>query len=1300
MSGPHNIEATLPLTSTQAAPSPESSSSEANHVEVEDSAKEWDSEHHYRGRNPTINYSTPSHGIEADHERRTQRARRSGGFLLQDATPTNKYNTMMRSLQHASDDPKGKARISDGVCMNPKRAPTRRHHQKTSIGSSPLSTMIYNDADRSGSLHYQSCKSDRTSLNHSEPRAQEQGHYNESTVSGQIPPGEGQYFDRRIPSAIGHDTDPARIVNLALNLSESRRRNISGNRLSPVYVNGTTRQVSTGSNSTGPQSRHASTTGTNLRRHLNDQRRISRSSAPRSGADFLDISSPRSALSSNGGELSFASEFHDPNTAEEVILKPSEATLARAEKARIAFELSYEYRRLLQCLPKLPSSAHGKQDPPKSANDSEKAASDALGRAYDPLQYIRNRKVRGRERQHLDAEAEGWKDVDRVRSWVNRMVNKYQAGNLSVDDKHRLPPLGSIQMDSQNGQGLLNPNGLTSISTRPAKSERQSSGWAFRPWDLLADAAWLDRNGNVGLIEDSQGKKLLPDQKVPSQSTPRRSLEQARPPSKRSLSLSRAMVQEEQRPVGVSSVKQRKRNLSHIRGKSNDVISPLKGNESPKERKGRWHRTFIRSRSPSSSESSLTDGTNGYAWNKHHDREGLDSVALEKQMMELLAKEIDDDPFLSKPTKTESVKQLPHERSADDERRQTTKTVSRAEAARTPVRNSQTDISAGSPLPESGRVEEKRGRRPRTSFDELDGMAPNSPTTFHFGPSIFINRSAPNSRSVSPKKPLASRLRARHSRSQSRQSMNSHGLAVTAGSPVRSAQQHTSDPDPRETNQAMQKSDSNTNLLSPITAELFKKRFHRVNNSSSSIRVGRDSKDSESRFKGLLKGTRIAELVGNEVNRVGDMIWKRDGSSLSRTSSPISARALGDSDTEGEYSTLENSPETDLSRATTNNEDGRTLSRMSTRSGQPKYHHQNLPTFRSSISGASPASPKTSSPEDHPITRQQMAQKARGRSSRFDRLAPPKIDMRSVSPSASPPLSPVQANDTSKASRNPSTSRPNHRVHSADRRLNDVLGIPGTVRNVVTPTGLTNLSSRTTPKHHHHNNNNDNGNSRPPLGDRNWSISSRSVSNTRGGTVTKRDIARVRALLLSSGIKANEIAHQANTIDDPPFLSQLRALHDRTEKLIPRVPRAQEHLLTAKLTVAEIDTTSQAIRNLAESFSSDVVETLHARFKELDERVSGTLVPDVRKTADFADSLSTELMTTHTLGVKRVGDAVEVLLRRRRRKGRWVRRWGWVVLEWILLGCMWMVWLVVVVVRLGRGVLRGFGGMVRWMVWL
>ncbi|KAI4182319.1 MAG: hypothetical protein L6R41_006059 [Letrouitia leprolyta] len=687
MSGSNSIEATLPSTLTQATPSPESFRS------AEASAKEWNSEHHYHSTEPTINHSTQPYDVEEDHGRRTQRARRSGGFLLQNATPAYTSNTRLRPLQRM-DDSKGKAGISKDDSMNTKQAPTRRHHQKTSIGSSPLSTVVSNDVDRPRSYCNQSRKFDRTFLNNSDTVAQEQGKHDESLVNSQTLSSEGQYSDTRMPSAIGHDTDPAQIVNLALNLSESRRRNISGTRLSPVYINGTQRQISTGSSSPGLPSRHFSTAGMNLRRHLNDQRRISRTSASRSGADSWESPSPRSTQSSNRGILSFSSDIQNLSTAEEVILKPSEATLARAERARISFELSYEYRRLLQYLPKLPNTARNKHISSKSANDSEMVALNALGRAYDPLQYIRNRKVRGRERQHFDAEAEGWKDVYRVRLWVDRLADTYEIGS-PLETADRLPPLGSIQTDVQTASASPQSNGLMNTATRPSKSERQSSDWAFTPWDLLADAAWLDRDSNIGLIEDSKGKKQFPSQKIPSQATPRTSLEQNRSPSKRSLSLSRPMVTEEQRSEGAPSTKQRKRNLSHIRGKSNEVRSPLKDTESPKERRGRWHRTFIRSRSPSSSEGSLTDGTSGYAWHKHHDREGLDSVALEKQMMELLAKEIDDDPFFSKPGETEPIKEFPRKRSLDDEREKPD-AVSRSETAQKSAQDSKTDIASPS----------------------------------------------------------------------------------------------------------------------------------------------------------------------------------------------------------------------------------------------------------------------------------------------------------------------------------------------------------------------------------------------------------------------------------------------------------------------------------------------------------------------------------------------------------------------------------------------------------------------------
>lgn len=1245
---------------------------------------EVDARSGHQNHDAALTEKSPGLGYGADDDLgvRKQRIRRSGGFLLQDTPSAHPYESQKRLQPPASKGVKGKERAYPGDTVDPKHGSAKRNMQKPFIRSSPLSTVVYNASDRS-----ETHSADQTLINRTHSSLQNQVAVDGLSSNTHYAEDEGRSYEGQPLSAFGHNTDPAQIVNLALNLSERRRRNISAGRLSPAYVDGTRRQVSSETNSPRSPNRHISVAGANLRRHLNDQRRISRTSTPRSSIQSWESPSPRSAKSSDRGDISASSGLYEPELAQSDILKPSEATLARVEKARVAFELSFEHRRLLQYLPKLPISAKNK--PPSSKpNKPDNVTLQYLGRAYNPLQYIRNRRVRGRERIRLDAEAEGWKDPDRVKLWVDRVADEYTPDARSADDKHVLPPLYSMKVDPHFTQG--SPTSPISISTGAysTRSERQSSGWAFTPWDLLADAYWLSRDDNMRLIEDANGKKFVPLPQLPKQSTPRTSLEQARPPGKRSLSLSRSVAAEEQPPSDPSFKKKHRRNLSHLRGKSYEARSPLRGYESPQERKGRWRKNFIRSRSPSSSEGSLFDGANGYAWGSHHDREVLDSVALEKQMMELLAKEIDDDPF-ARPTETETVKEGSTEANRDinEQDGKLLSNLNQSEnQARTPNRGAQ------NPLPTLvGRPGNQRGRRPRLSFDDLDNSTPNSPSNFHFGPSILINRSAPNSRSVSPKKPLPSRLGRPlfRNRSNSRRSVSNNDFAFPNGSPVRSAQQRDTDASPKAKVPGIEKFDSSNNLLSPITAERFGKRFHRLNNSLGSIKAVRESKDPESRFRGFLKGGRIAELVGNEVSRVGDMIWRRDGSNLSQTNSPIS---LKDSDTEGEYSAWEYSPETDLSRVTTNNEDGGNLSRKSTRSGQPRYHHPNLPTFRSSISQASPGSTKAPSPEDHPITRQQMAQKARGRSSKFDRLAPPRIDMRNVSPSVSPHRSPTQTSDNNDTSRDPSSSRSTHRVRSADRRLNDVLGIPGTVRNTVAPTGLANLSSKTT-KHRN--------STRPTVGDREWSISDRSVSNTRSdGTVTKRDIARVRALLLSSGIKANEIARQAYSIDDPPFLPQLRELHERSVKPIPRVPRAQEHLLTAKLIVAEIDSTNQRLRDQAEYFSNETVESLHQRLKELDERVSGTLVPQVRASADDADALSMELTTTHTLSVKRLGDSVEALLRRRRRRGRWIRRGGYVLLEWVLLGVMWCVWLLVVLVRLARGVVRGVTVALRWMVWL
>ena len=1223
----------------------------------------------------------PDYGIDEEHGHRRQRARQSGAFLVHDAAPRYTYETLRPPANRSSIDRKGKGKAGQYDLVNAKRKPSKRPPNKLSIGSSPLSTVIYNSAERSGSPRCEDYDTEGTSS--SRNGAPDNIHRSREGLrnSTEAP-----------PSALGHDTDPAQIVSLALSLSESRRRNVSGGRLSPLYVNANHRQGSLEQGAARLSGSYGSVGGATLRRHLNEQRRVSKNLTPTSSGPSTESPLPGSARGADEANTSAPSRYLDADISNQAIQNPSDATLARVEKARIAFELSYEYRRLLQHVPKLPVPNQSGSITSKAASGFEEAMTwNDLGRVYNPLQYIRNRKVRGRERKHLDAEAEGWKDLDRVRLWIDAIASKHETSRSTTPSQIALPPQDVAEVDPQITQTGLNYDKPGFADTRSIKSERQDSDWKIAPWDLLADAAWLSRNDNIRLIEDAKGSKLLPPKKQSKENTPRTSIENPRGPLRRSLSLVRRGVEEERQSMELETPRKQVRSRGHFRGKSHDVKSSSNGYESPRERKGRWHRTFGRSRSPSSSEDSMTDGMNGHAWGSHRDQDSLDGAALEKQMMKLLAKEFEEDPF-SSIKRLEPAQEVSSEgtKASPKEQRSSKPALEHSQnQVVAPEQGTPTARSARSPRPSKGKSAEERGRQPRSSVDDLDVTAPNSPSTFQFGPSIFINRSAPSSRSVSPKKPLPQRFRpSLRSGSKSRRTMSEYRIDSVAQSPTKGKPLGTGRIGSEEDQQAIHKSESASNLLSPVTAEHFGKRFRRMNDSSSSLKEVKESRDPESRFKGLLKGTRIAELVGNEVSRVGGMIWRREASSLSRATSPVNGRSTEESDTDGEISTLANSPETDLSRVTTRADDGVSNPRTLNRTGQPKYHPPTLPTFRSSISRSTQGSPTATSPEDHPITRQQLAQKARGRSSKFERLAPPKIDMRNVSPSASPPLSRIQTKDTNDISRETSPSQSDQRLRNADRRLNDVLGIPGTVRNGVGPTGLANLSSKTS--------------KRPDMGDRQWSISDRSVSNTRTGIVTKRDIARVRALLLSSGIKANEIARQADSVEDPPFLPQLREIYQRSgnEERIPKVPRQQEHLLTAKLVVQEIDGTNQRLREAAETHSDKTVEVLHQQFRDLDAYVSHNLVPVVRGSADDADDLSTELTTTQTLAIKRLNDAVDLVLRRRRRRMRWVRRGAYALLEWMLLGIMWAVWMIVVAVRLVRGVIGGVFGVVRWMFWL
>lgn len=1183
-----------------------------------------------------------------------RRPRNSGGFLLPD--PSSAFGPTVPNPRDTSAALKGKARIDDGDLIISKRAFPNRHRLTPSLGSSPLAVEVLNATAGSHT-------EDAAANNGDEPlstHARESGSVHSSLGSDPIPNGtqkSGEAGRDPIP-AIGFDTDPAQIVNLALSLSESRRRNFSAGLLSPTNNIGDRRIISAGSISPGT---HARNGGGNLRQHMQQQRRISRNLSPRTRLPNPRDISPR--LRSDGTSTS-SPRVAIPNfiQASELPFNPSDATLSRAEKARLSLELSYEYRRLLQYLPKLPTTS-GRHVTARRAPWNNSQETGSLGRPYNPLQYIRNRKVRFRERQPFDSEAEGWRDLERVRRWVDTVANEREVGVATTDDRHPLPSFETVAADSVSTGGLPASSPTKANAVQNSKQRRPRMDWATTPWDLLADAYWLQHDGNLALIEDATGHKVTPNSesyKLPS--------------TRNSLEIDRRSVRAESAGRQAVSAAQLKSFKTDARNETSRERGRLQEQEAPhvngsRDRRGRWPRKLIRSRSSSSSDNSDRDNLSRRKRGRLRNQDYLDSTVLEKHMMALLAQEaVHDDEDMSQDfSKDTTVGNSLAGGSVHRSQGMFKASVQSPETARSHRGGVQTSARSS--------LERPRSRHRATSIDDLDATAQNSPIMPGFTPSIAINLPRPNSPRISPKKPLPS---FRPARSKERQAISENDFALSSPSTTDLSRQGT-----RESNlddasrRERYKSDVN-GFLSPTT-EGFGKIFRR---SEGGGKGSKEINDSDSRFRGFFRGGRIAEIVGNEVGRVGDRLWRKDaGSQATQITSPASGYTSDESNLEMDG--LDSSPEADLSRTTANSDN------------KPKYFMANLPDFQlPSTKETRTEEPPVHSPREDPISRQQIAQRERGRPARFERLAPPKIDMRSISPSPSPPLTRTQTRNVVSSydpfdSRQSSTSPSEGRVRDAERRLNAVLGIPGTIGRGGPPmTGLVSLESR-----HRR------SRERPVLeGKRRRSISDRSVSAVRGN-VTKRDIARVRALLLSSGVKANEIARRAHDITNTssPILQDLEKISGAT---LPQMPRSQEHVSAARIYTSHIDKNNKQLRDAAERFSNQAVDQLHKQVNEVDEHITQKLTPLVRSSADVADTFSAQLMTTHTLEVKQLHDAVDAILRRRRRRLRWVRRLGYVLLEWTLLGIMWWVWLIVVIVRLIRGTLHGFARGVKWLLWL
>ncbi|KAF2140834.1 uncharacterized protein K452DRAFT_229575 [Aplosporella prunicola CBS 121167] len=1198
---------------------------------------------------------------ERDNDGRKHRLRRSGGFLLGSALPRDAG----RRHSTQSDD---KGRLSIFSRRRKSKSPgvhdtSRRPHSGASSERSYPSTSGDGDAPLAGNTWASPPRSQR-SMERS-PR-QPQGFAGLGIDVGSSEAGDG-HLEPEEPQVMP-GIDPTQIVHMALNLSESRRRHLNYGQLVAPSVPGSRRATSAGMPLSGTPmhgSFHESGFGGSLKQHLQQQRQVSFNLSPR--ASMQSPASRHVSLSSPSGRV-------DSALGPQHSYQFSAATLARADKARAYIDLSMEYLRLLSYLQPLKPNPEAPGNytytttnvPGTPIVDIKRTITNPglecpLGRSYNPLQFIRNRKLRARERRQLDPDVRDFEDVDRVKDWIDDVAEASEDRTFRREDNVLLPPFddGIEQQDTEHQPGQ-NPK----QSLLLGKTKRPRMDWFVLPTELLADAVWLEQNSHKGLIEDRHGNRIFPSrsrsvgQPRVSRDLQRRSLDH-----RRRLSTAGSDAAHSEAHTADSS------EAGSHRGRRKLGLFHSHRDDSTDRRKHGWR---SRGRSTSSSDLSSSDDDMSTR-KKKRDRRLTDheenTGPLERHMKEMLnneafAEENQLSPILSSPDKwgADQARRIPGRRI----RSGTEQSDRDGDSDRGQARRSR----------RVSKLSEKSLALPRTSMDGLDSSAPNTPlsNTFSFA------ASSPPSRHASPER------KSRRSKFPFFRSDDSHkghkvdttDFAHDQGSSL-SLRHVTSEPS--EPGRISLDQTRPANLL----------RSRKTNESLSSLASIQEGKeDLSSRERKQKKepkepGSAVSRFfkdVRKEGSKVGELIFKKDRlpeEADEKASSEETDTSSSSSSNEDMMKSIIKSRPKPIQRTTADS----MVSEGSDGGRKPKYH-VDLPSFKSTIAQ------DQEQDSDTAISGREEGRRGR-RSARFDRLAPPRLDLSTVSPSSS-------ETPGSGRSRSPSAIR---------ARMNKLLEVPGGVGRAGLPvSALTRISpaDKDSPVRGRRSGDTSRTPSRPSLSrHRQWSISDQGIRRPSAPnvtiTVTPADIARVRALLYCSGIKAREISRRAHeTRDAPPVF--LASAAEITGAHLVEVPRKEEHVLAARILSSELENTNQELVAGAERFRHEAVRALHARCEEVRIRVGERLTPRVHACADEADAFTRELTSGATLAVKAVVDRVEMMSRARRRRMWWLRRMGWMVLEWMVLALMWWVWLVVVVVRLVLGAGRGAWRGVKWFLWL
>ncbi|KAK8851395.1 hypothetical protein PGQ11_013874 [Apiospora arundinis] len=1187
----------------------------------------------------------PDDNENARNRRRSYRPRPSGGFLLANPIANERSARPREKTLPRQDGTRRRSRIP---------VDSRRK------GKSPIGAPL-DRSDSGSSSTFETSTDTRDMEGYAVSRQERRPSPNaRPTSSSRIPSPR--------PSAAPLDMDSTQIVNMALNLSESRRmaqrRHVSNPvppRLAPL-----------------PDSPG----GGGLKQHLQQQRRTSRhlSPHPDNNAPLRNISTsiPRVNSPLQG--------TFDPEGNYTYHFSPS--TLNRAQKAKEQLELMAQHRRLLQLIPPLDHDVH-QGSRPSTSNIPNSPTSGAsaqnpfnastyvpLGRPYNPLQYIRNRKVRARERKAIDGEAQGFSDVSRVTDWVDQAAASAAASPF-MPGPPTIPSFAGTQMPPTSHQ---QPSNIPVPVSANAKPKRPRIDWDIDAADMLADVNWVEQDNNKSLIEDRHYARIFPTRAAASSRPLSHQEEESAANSLRgrqSIEHGHDDVFVEPKPSDFNAVSKADTDLSHTsaRERARHKLHELRGMHHRHNSSVHSHHDFLNFRKGSFSDTSESETDR-----KRRGRSGTvsaDSKAvLEKQMNEMMAREALEDQKQSLDEDRRQIQQalMSPDRSSEPSAQGHSRMGSRADDKGDPEKAMRAPARASSPVRSFRESLEVPGFNSRFSMD-FDSSAPPSPDlkplkrrNNNFKPSIGMDLSPPSSRPVSPVRNPFSKVKSMfRDRSRDREREKDRGAdqvnIIKEESPSNALEPvESSTLSPVSTESLGNMLRSRSRSPAPKIASRNTGESHKSHKSMGSLRLGRDDQSGlRTIFKG---GAKIDGIIRGGVSKVSDLFWKKedDEDSSSDTSS--------DESDQGPSRGRSGGPKPVSQVGSTLPQENR----------QAKTYLDVMPSFKPA-SEVEKAAPSEAGTLDIPVD---ISPPSR-RSSRFDKLKPPRIDVMNASPGSSPT---TQLNGGDPSVSDVSESDADERtkakvidgVRKSSGQLNAVLFVPP-------------LSKR----------------QRDSLGgSRHWSISDQSSTLQRKTQLSKREAARLRALILSSGIKAMEIARR---FEEPRALSTLQRTPaglswDDLSQFTPAeqanlaVSQQELYLTSARILSTGVEESSFALEKQMHAFTQNEVRHLHGRADALHQRVATELIDMTRRAADDADECSRDINDGQRLKVKHVLDIIDKLMRRKRRRFRWARRGGWLMVEWALVGLMWYVWFVVMIARIFMGIGSGVVGVVRWLLWL